>query len=72
MKVLAMNNHSRTDFKTCTQEQSEITIPYWPSLEVITAWNNNSEHKKAQALGQTHGYESYTVEVVELLRHYIH
>ena len=47
-----------------------ITISYWESLEDVTAWKNNTEHLKAQQLGQTKWYDSYKVRICKVEREY--
>lgn len=47
-----------------------ITISYWESLDDISAWKNNTEHLKAQNLGQTKWYEHYKVRICKVEREY--
>ena len=68
MRELAINEYGCTEFTACTEGNKEIAISYWPSLELIKAWHQNPEHKIAQNLGKTKWYESYQVQVTEVLR----
>lgn len=68
MRSLAINEYGCTEFSACTEGNKEIAISYWPSMEHIKAWHQNPEHKKAQALGQSKWYESYQVQVTEIVR----
>lgn len=70
MRDLAINNYGCLDFIASTEGDNEIAISYWPSQQHIVDWKNNPEHITAQKRGQDKWYESYTVEVVEVLRSY--
>lgn len=68
MRALAINEYGCTEFSVCTEGNQEIAISYWPTLEHIDAWHQNPEHKVAQALGKSKWYESYQVQVTEIIR----
>ena len=68
MRELAISEYGCTEFTACTEGDKEIAISYWPSIEHINAWHQNPEHKVAQALGKSKWYESYQVQVTEILR----
>ena len=68
MRELAIKEYGCTEFTACTEGYNEIAISYWPSLEHIKAWHQNPEHKIAQELGRTKWYDSYQVQVTEVLR----
>ena len=70
MRELAFNEYGCIQFTSCTEGKSEIAISYWPSKEAIQAWKNNPEHKQAQTLGQSKWYQSYQVQIVEVLHQY--
>ncbi len=70
MRELAMANYGCLDFVATTEGNREIAISYWPSLDHIKRWKQNSEHLQAQQQGRSRWYKSYKVEVVELLRSY--
>ena len=70
MRELAINEYGCTEFTSCMEGNSEIAISYWPSKEAIQSWKNNPEHQQAQALGKTKWYQSYQVQVVEVLNQY--
>ncbi|MDN3485467.1 antibiotic biosynthesis monooxygenase [Pseudoalteromonas sp. APC 3224] len=67
MRTLAINEYGCIEFTACTEGNDEIAISYWPSLEHIKAWHQNPEHKIAQELGKTKWYDSYQVQVTEVL-----
>lgn len=70
MRDLAMTEYGCSEFISTTQGEHEIAISYWPDLDAVKAWRNNAEHQAAQALGKSRWYESYSVEVVEVIRQY--
>ena len=70
MRDLAVNEYGCLNIRSLSENDKEITISYWNSLEEIQAWKNNSEHKLAQKVGQTRWYKKYHVEIVEVLREY--
>lgn len=47
-----------------------ITVSYWASLEAISNWKNNAEHREAQRLGHQHWYSSFRVRVAKVEREY--
>ena len=58
------------DFISCTEGNEEITISYWQSEDQIKNWKNDPDHIKAQEMGKTRWYASYSVDVVEVKRSY--
>ncbi len=70
MRELAINNYGCSEFISVTEGDQEISISYWNSVNDISNWKQNSEHLVAQELGKKAWYESYHVQVVEILREY--
>ncbi len=70
LRGLALTKYGCTEFTACTEGNNEIAISYWPNLESIQAWKNNSEHQKAQRIGIDKWYKSYRVQVVEIHKEY--
>ena len=70
MRELAINEYGCIEFTSCTEGNNEIAISYWPNKEAIQAWKNNPDHQKAQALGKSKWYQSYQVQIVEVLHQY--
>jgi len=70
MRELAFEKYGCLDFVAVTEGDQEIAISYWDSQASIKAWKNDPEHTLAQAKGKDHWYESYHVQVVEVLREY--
>ncbi len=70
MRQLATERYGCTEFNSVTEGDREISISYWPTLEHIQRWKNDTEHLIAQKLGQERWYSNYRVDVVELTRTY--
>ena len=70
MRELAMTHYGCLDFVATTEGEREVAISYWPSLDHIRLWKQNSEHLGAQQQGRARWYKSYKVEVVEVIRSY--
>jgi len=70
MKELALNEYGCLEFTAVTEGVNEIAISYWDSLEQIKLWKQNSEHLRAQRLGQERWYEDYSVEIVKIVSKY--
>lgn len=47
-----------------------ITAAYFDSLESITAWKNNAEHRIAQETGKAKWYEHYEVRIAKVEKAY--
>ncbi len=70
IRDLALQEYGCREFTAVTEGRSEIAISYWDSLEQISAWKQNAEHRIAQQKGRSLWYSSYRVEVVEVVREY--
>lgn len=70
MRELAFLKYGCLDFVSVSEGEFEIAISYWSDEEAILKWRQNVEHKLAQAKGRQQWYESYTVEVVKVVRSY--
>ena len=70
MRELAINEYGCVEFTAVTEGSDEIAISYWESMEQIKKWKQNSEHLLAQKLGKEKWYETYSVEIVEILEKY--
>ena len=70
MRELAIHQYGCKEFSSVTEGDREISISYWESEEQIMAWKQNIEHLEAQRLGRERWYKSYSVEVVQVIRHY--
>lgn len=47
-----------------------ITVSYWASLEAISAWKANAEHRVAQENGQRFWYQNYQLRISRVERAY--
>lgn len=47
-----------------------ITVSYWKTLEDITTWKNNIEHKEARKLGKEKWYKQYQLRICKVEREY--
>ena len=70
MRELAIEKYGCTEFVATTEGNSEIAISYWESLEAIKEWKADSEHLVAQKLGQEKWYQSYHVQITEIVSEY--
>jgi heme-degrading monooxygenase HmoA len=70
MRELAMNKYGCIELTSICEDNYEITISYWKSLENIRQWKRNEEHVEAQENGKARWYKSYHVQVVKVVREY--
>jgi len=70
MRELAMSEFGCHKFTATAQDDIEVAVSYWDSLDQIHAWRNHPEHQTAQKLGQDMWYEDYTVEITRIERAY--
>ena len=57
------------DFKMFSADDGErVSIIVFDSLEAQEAWRDDVEHRAAQERGRTSFYESYRIQVCEVLR----
>ena len=70
MRELAIVKYGCIEFTSVTEGENEIAISYWENLDHIKLWKQDSEHLVAQSLGREKWYESYKVQVVEVIREY--
>ena len=70
MRELALKEYGCLEFSSVTEDYTEIAISYWENQDQIASWKNDSEHMLAQELGKSKWYESYNVQVVEVIREY--
>ena len=70
MQKLATSNYGCVEFTSVTDDDNEISISYWESLEQIQKWKQDEAHLKAQKLGKEMWYKSYSVKIVEVVSVY--
>ena len=66
----ALDKYNCLKFETCSENGFEIALSYWDSLDDIQAWHRDAEHQVAQRIGKEKWYESFSVEICEVLRRY--
>ncbi len=52
------------------RQEIGITVSYWESLESITEWKKQAEHRIAQEFGRSKWYEAYTIRIARVEREY--
>ena len=57
-------------FEAITENDFEIALSYWNSLEDIQTWHKDAEHQVAQRLGKEKWYKSFSVEICEIQKSY--
>ena len=68
MLELARSMPCFRDYKAFTADDGErVSIIVFDSLEAQEAWRDNVEHRAAQERGRRSFYESYRIQVCELL-----
>jgi heme-degrading monooxygenase HmoA len=59
------------DAKTFVAPDGErLTLIHWESAATLRAWAEDEEHRLAQTEGRTRWYETYEIEVAEVVRRY--
>jgi heme-degrading monooxygenase HmoA len=72
MRQLALTQFGCLDFSAVTEGEQEIALSYWPDEASIRAWKQHADHLVAQKLGRERWYDSYSVDIAEVTRHYSH
>ncbi len=52
------------------RNETGITVSYWADLASIKAWNENVEHREAQALGRRKWYSAFKTRICKVERDY--
>ncbi len=66
----ALTQFNCREFVAVTEDNFEIAISYWDSLDDIKRWKQDELHLHAQRKGKRQWYSCYQVEVVEIQRSY--
>lgn len=57
------------DVKSFKADDGErLTLVWWRDQETMRAWRDHPRHRIAQKLGRDEWYESYNLEVAEIIR----
>jgi heme-degrading monooxygenase HmoA len=51
-----------------SEDGERLTVVWWESDELQTAWHRDERHREAQKLGRERWYHYYHVETAEVLR----
>lgn len=70
MRELAIREYGCLEFVSVRDGEREISISYWQTTQAIRQWKQNAKHLAAQALGRSKWYQSYSVQIVEIMRQY--
>ena len=70
LREKALTEFNCQKFEAVSENDFEIALSYWNSLEDIQAWHKDAEHQVAQRLGKLRWYESFSVEICEVLKSY--
>lgn len=70
LREKALTKFNCQKFEAISENGFEIALSYWNSLEEIHAWHKDAEHQVAQRLGKQRWYNSFSVEICEVLKSY--
>ena len=70
MKQLAFEEYGCLEFVAMMDGDQRIAISYWETEEQIRRWKQNSEHLNTQQKARDIWYQSYSVQVVNIVREY--
>ena len=70
MRELALGQYGCLEFVSVMEGDEEVAISYWENETQIVNWKKDPEHVRAQQLGRTRWYESWSVEVCKIDRAY--
>ena len=68
LKELAFEKYGCQDFVSVSEGNEEIAISYWETEQQIRDWKNDPEHRLAQTRGREKWYESFSIEICEVIR----
>ena len=63
LREKALTQFNCQKFEAITENDFEIALSYWNSLEDIQTWHKDAEHQVAQRLGKEKWYKSFSVEI---------
>jgi heme-degrading monooxygenase HmoA len=66
----AISQFNCQKFESFCQNQNEIALSYWNSLDDIHAWHLDIEHQNAQQKGKEKWYSHFEIEICEIQRQY--
>lgn len=70
LREKALTQFNCQKFEAVSENDFEIALSYWNSLEDIQAWHKDAEHQVAQRLGKQRWYDNFSIEICEVLKSY--
>lgn len=70
LREKALTQFNCQKFEAITENDVEIALSYWNTLEDIQIWHKDAEHQVAQRLGKQKWYRNFSVEICEIHRTY--
>ena len=70
LRKKALNQFNCQKFESISENDFEIALSYWNSVEDIHAWLLDADHQIAQNIGKEKWYEYFSVEICEITRSY--
>ncbi|NNH02189.1 antibiotic biosynthesis monooxygenase [Acinetobacter sp. ANC 5414] len=70
LREKALTQFNCQKFEAISENDFEIALSYWNSLEDIQTWHRDAEHQVAQFLGKEKWYKSFSVEICEIQKSY--
>lgn len=70
LREKALSQFNCQKFEAISEQDFEIALSYWDCLADIQAWHLDAEHQVAQQLGKEQWYQSFSVEICKIERHY--
>ena len=70
LRKKALNQFNCQKFESISENDFEIALSYWNSVEDIHAWLLDADHQIAQNIGKEKWYENFSVEICEITRSY--
>jgi heme-degrading monooxygenase HmoA len=64
----AFSEYGCLGFTSACEDDREIAISYWPSMQHIRNWKEDPLHRRARQRGREKWYSDFSVEICELIR----
>ncbi|MFW2094891.1 MULTISPECIES: antibiotic biosynthesis monooxygenase [unclassified Acinetobacter] len=70
LREKALSQFNCQKFESLCENDFEVALSYWNTLEDIHAWHKDAEHQAAQRIGKQQWYKKFSVEICEITRSY--
>ena len=70
LRQRALDHHGCVEFTAVIEGDEEIALSYWHNLDDIRRWQDDAQHRVAQAQGRAAWYTRYRVEITRVERSY--